>query len=169
MGSRRKFLRYRVEEEVLGILKIKGRIYSKKNSNNIGIVKGKVKFFGNPAYNRSKDDYSEQLQASSADKPIQGPIAVTLVSYGNNERWVKQWQSGEKPDKYHGADVDNRLNSILDLLHYANVIVDDSQVITARTRKLFGKAPHDDYGAYLIITRFDPDTPWAGAAFFKEL
>lgn len=154
-------LTWHVSEGVLCRAQIAGRIYSKKNSSNIAVVKGRPMILGNPRYNATKNDYSEQLrQSSKVSAPLEGPISAWITTWGNNERWWNEWRSGERViEKYSGWDCDNNLSAIFDLLTYSGLIHDDCQILDAHTRKLHGKRSNDTYGAEIILTRYRGE-PW---------
>jgi Holliday junction resolvase RusA-like endonuclease len=166
--KRKKYLHYSRKEEVLASISLTGRVPSKKNSVDFAYKKGKPVYLGNPGYRRAKKGFMQQLSEQVGDAtPLKGPLSMYVKFYGNREGWWKEWNRGAHIKKYTGADIDNKLASILDLLNDANVYHDDTQVVRGEVVKGFGKCEYlEDYGALIVICRY-VNQEWEGGRFFR--
>jgi hypothetical protein len=138
---------------------IEGRIYSKKNGSNIVFPrKGKNGranrapiILSNPRYLATQSDYRTQIlgQVGHANLPFPGVYVSVSEIWGNNIKWIPRYLDGQTidPEAYKGWDVDNKMQSIHDLLTYSEVLYDDSQIQGVMSVRRFGKAPWNNYGA----------------------
>jgi Holliday junction resolvase RusA-like endonuclease len=127
-------------------LEIKGRTPSKKTSQRIIRVKetGKPKLLPNPKYSEWESRAVLELKAQKTEKglkKIDYPISLTALIYRQNK--------GKKPD------LVNLLQSICDVLQKAEIIADDSIIVSLDGSRILPVDEAEDEGAEIFIFKFN--------------
>jgi Holliday junction resolvase RusA-like endonuclease len=146
--------------KLLSELTLKGRVFSKKNSRQLGIKRlggGKLIPISLPskAYLRQLPLFVAQIKEQSARlEPIHGALYLECKIYDHKETWFQRFMNGESLNKEpKGVDVDNRLNSIFDILKESGHIVDDVIIMSAQIEKYPDKRVPgtEEFGAEIKI------------------
>ena len=149
---------------LLSELVLVGRVFSKKNSRQLGIKYmpgrgGKKRpvptSWPSKAYLAALPVFVGQIgeQRAIEDK-FYLPLYVEACVYDWSETWLKRFLEGESlPPEPKGVDIDNRSNSLFDVMKAANHIVDDVIIMRLNIEKYPGlKLPgHDEFGAVVKV------------------
>lgn len=128
---------------------VKRRIPSKKNSRQLGVIRATGRPFSVPskAYTKTKPIFIEQLLESWNLKMIVEPCLLKLRVYEHSETWFKLYLKGDDCAEPKGADVDNNLASIQDILTDARIINDDALIVEVNAYKMIG-VKHPDFNEF---------------------
>lgn len=128
-----------------------GSISSKKNSRINTVRNGRVLSFPNKSYTQKLKGFIQEIQTQWVGKPIDVPCIISFEFYTPHDSWSKELLNTGKITNFKGADIDNKVTSVLDILVTGGFLKDDSLVVQLNACKFPGRKLEGEFGCRCVV------------------